>query len=167
MVSAGQMGHEARPAPRVVIVVGRSAQAGTVYRVEAPDRVLRMFGLLTAARDELDLANLPPEARARLQRLLEIVRAELDRSVSPALADELHRLVFPDEKEPSAAQLRLEYASLLGWASGLVVGMLDLFPKSVFPMSGQNQPAGSQADGSGPRRLPTIALGYPALVDTD
>jgi Bacterial proteasome activator len=116
------------PAPRVVIVVGRSAEAGTAYRVEAPDRVLRMFGLLTAARDELDLTALPPAGRVRVQRLLDSVRAELDRSVSPALADELHHLASFGEGEQSAAELRLAYASLLGWASGLVVAMLDLLP---------------------------------------
>jgi Bacterial proteasome activator len=122
------------PAPRVVIVVGRSARAGTVYRVEAPDRVLRMFGMLTAARDELDLTALPPRGRVRVQQLLEGVRAELDRSVSPALSDELHSLVFATQAEPSADELRLEYASLLGWASGLVVAMLDQLPMPAAPV---------------------------------
>ena len=100
----------------------------------------------------------------RLQRLLDVVRAELDRSVSPALADELHRLVFPGDEEPSAAQLRMEYASLLGWASGLVVAMLDQLAEAVLPMSGQNRRR-VIADGPGPAgcRLPWV----PALVDTD
>lgn len=127
MVNAGQCAserHEVGPAPRVVIMVGRPGCAGA-YRVEAPDRVLRMFGLLTAARDELDLVTLTPEARARVQRLLDVVRAELERSVSPALARELDNFVHRGEPEPSAAALRVQYASLLGWANGLVVAMLD------------------------------------------
>jgi hypothetical protein len=159
MVDAGQrakLRRQVRPAPRVVIVVGPSAHAGRAYRVDAPDRVLRMFELLTAARDELDLAALAARDRARIQRLLDVVRAEIERSVSPALADELRNLVCVGERVPNAspaapaaplnaapdaargasrdvppgaapdaAQLRMEYASLLGWVSGLVVAMLD------------------------------------------
>ena len=52
--------------------------AGDACRVEAPDRVLRRYGLLEAARDELDLTTIPPQDRARVQRLLEAVRAELE-----------------------------------------------------------------------------------------
>ncbi len=148
MVSAAQ--HRAPqpapgPAPRVAIVVGRAGHAGLVYRVESPDRVLRMFGLLTAARDELDLTAMPPQGLARVQRLLGNVRAELDRSVSPALADELRNLVFLSSDEPSASELRLEYASLLGWASGLVVAMLDALPMSILPVCGT--PAAVTAQG--------------------
>lgn len=118
------------PTPRVVIVVGRPTREGEAYRVEAPDRVLRMFGMLTAARDELDLLSPPPASRARIQRLLEVVRAELERSVSDPLAEELRRLMCrseaaPGAAAPGAADLRIEYASLLGWSSGLVVAMLD------------------------------------------
>jgi len=115
---------EARPARRAVIVVGRSARTGANYRVEAPDRVLRMFAMLTATRGELDLAAVPPGGRARIHRLLETARAELKRSVSPALARELTDLV-PLAADPGPAELRVEYAGLLGWTSGLVVAMLD------------------------------------------
>ena len=45
--------------------------------------------------------------------------------LSPALADELRRLVRPDgPAPPTSAELRLEYGSLLGWTGGLVVGMV-------------------------------------------
>ena len=126
MVRAGQQVSErGRDGPPMVIVLDDATRAEMGYRVEAPDRVLRMYGLLAAARDELDLATVPPEGRARLQRLLEVVSAELERSVSPALADELHKLVRRGEGRPGAAELRIEYAGILGWASGLVVAMLD------------------------------------------
>lgn len=128
MGSTGQSAGSHRPAgpmPRVVIVVGQPTRDGETYRVEAPDRVLRMFGMLTAARDELDLLSPLPASRARIQRLLDVVRAELERSVSDALAEELRRLVCRSDGVPGAADLRIEYASLLGWASGLVVAMLD------------------------------------------
>jgi Bacterial proteasome activator len=108
-----------------MVIVFDAARAEVAYCVDAPDRVLRMYGLLAAARDELDLTTLPPEGRARVQRLLEVVSAELERSVSPALADELHNLVRRGEARPGAAELRIEYAGILGWASGLVVAMLE------------------------------------------
>jgi hypothetical protein len=60
-------------------------------------------------RDELDLTAVPPQDRARLQRLLEAVSAELERSVSPALADGLHEPVRLGEAVPGAAELRTEY----------------------------------------------------------
>ena len=104
MVDAGQRAKQrrhVRPAPRVVIVVGPPARAGRTYRVHAPDRVLRMFELLTAARDELDLAALAAQDRARIQRLLDVVRAEIERSVSPALADELRNLVRAGSGRPA------------------------------------------------------------------
>ena len=108
-----------------MVIVLDATRADKAYRVEAPDRVLRMYGMLAAARDELDLATVPPDVRARLQRLLEVVSAELERSVSPALADELHNLVRRGEAQPGEAELRIEYAGILGWASGLVVAMLE------------------------------------------
>ena len=129
MVSTGpQATGRRRMRPRVVIVLD-APQAGDAHRVEAPDRILRIYGLLEA-RDELDLTTVPPQDRARAQRLLEAVSAEPERSVSPAVADELHKLVRHEEARheeavPSAAELRIGYSSLLGWASGLVAAMLD------------------------------------------
>ena len=125
MVRVGQQVTERARVGAPMVIVLDATRAGMVYRVEAPDRVLRMYGLLAAAGDELDLATVPPAGRARLQRLLEVVSAELERSVSPALADELHNLVRRGEVRPGAAELRIEYAGILGWTSGLVVAMLE------------------------------------------
>lgn len=113
------------PPPRVVIEVGRSARSGEPYRVEAPDRILRIFGLLSEARSELDLTAIPPQTRERLQRMLDAVSVEIERSVSPPLAREFHTLIRCGRAADGTAALRIEYASLLGWASGLVVAMLD------------------------------------------
>jgi Bacterial proteasome activator len=127
MASAGQ--RPARlagtmPMPRVVVVLGRTAPGGKAYRVESPDRVLRMWALLNEAGGELHAQALPPQSLARIQRLLKAVRAELERSVSPALAGELRHLLDFGGAEPDAAGVRIEYASLLGWVGGLVIGML-------------------------------------------
>jgi hypothetical protein len=131
MVEADQQAEEngeAWPSPRVVIEVGRSARSGQTYRVEAPDRILRVFGLLTEARNELNLIALPAESQARLRRLLQAVSAEIERSISPPLAEEFRNLIHCCQGDPGPAELRIEYASLLGWASGLVAAMLDQLP---------------------------------------
>jgi hypothetical protein len=116
---------ESGPAPRVVVALGRPDREGRKYKVESPDRVLRMLGLLTEAADELRLVSLPPQSLFRLRRLLKAASAEIERSVSPALADELHHLLGNGETEPDAAELRVELVALLGWVSGLAIGMLS------------------------------------------
>jgi hypothetical protein len=81
------------PEPHVVVELARPARGGIAYRIEAPDRVLRMWFLLNALGEERQLGSLPPRPQARVQRLLRDVRDELERSVSPALAGELHHLL--------------------------------------------------------------------------
>lgn len=95
-------------------------------RVEASDRVLRMWTLLNTAGDELHQAKLSPGATTRLERQLRAVTTELERSVSPVLADELHHLIGQGQNaSPTLAELRVGYASVLGWTGGLVIAMLD------------------------------------------
>jgi hypothetical protein len=79
--------------PCLAVIMGREADASRVCRVDAPDRVLRIWAMLTSASDELHQANLRPGTVGRLQRQLDALIAELERSLSPALAGELHRLI--------------------------------------------------------------------------
>jgi hypothetical protein len=81
--------------------------------------------MLASANVELHEASLRPEAVPRLQRQLDALIAELDRSLSPALAGELHHLVGRTAgSELTADELRVEYATLLSWTIGLVIGIL-------------------------------------------
>ncbi len=112
--------------PRLAVVIGGSADGGRICRVDSPDRLLRIWALLNTADDELHQVSLPPGAMARLQRQFDAFVAELERSLSPALAGELRHLVGRTEAAaPTADELRLEYVSLLGWTGGLVVAMLS------------------------------------------
>ena len=124
---------EAVSAPCLAVVIGRSADASRICRVDAPDRVLRIWAMLSSANEELRQsingelrqASLRPEARARLQRQLGAFTAELERSLSPALAGELHRIIDRDkDTELTADELRVEYATLLAWTIGLVIEIL-------------------------------------------
>ena len=111
--------------PRLAVIMDRPAVAGRVCRVDAPDRVLRIWALLTSANVELHQANLRPEAVLRLQRQLDALIAELERSLSPALVGELHHLVGPKPGPGlTADELRVEYATVLSWTIGLVIGIL-------------------------------------------
>jgi hypothetical protein len=134
--AAGQAGSEA--VPRVAVAVGTAGPQGTTYQVESPDRLLRMLALLTEADDELREVDLPPQALTRIQRQLAAVSAEIERSVSPALADELHRLLGDRPAEPGLREVRIEYVALLGWVSGLVIGMFS----QLEAARNDQQPAG-------------------------
>jgi Protein of unknown function (DUF2587) len=120
-----QPGGQVVTAPRLAVVLGRPADASRIYRVDAPGRVLRIWALLHHGDDELHQVSLPPGAEARLQRQLDDLTGELEESVSPVLARELRHLIAPGKATvPTADELRVEYASLLGWIGALVVEML-------------------------------------------
>jgi Protein of unknown function (DUF2587) len=133
---------------RLAVTMGRAADASRVCRVDAPDRVLRIWEMLATATDELHQASLRPAEVARMQRQLEAFTAELERSLSPALAGELHRLLDrKDGAEPTADELRVEYASLLAWTVGLVIGILtqlDVASAKTVRAASSPQPAASR-----------------------
>jgi hypothetical protein len=85
---------------------------------------------------------------ARLQRQLDALTAELERSLSPALAAELHRLVGREAgPELTADELRVEYASLLSWTIGLVIGILtelEVASTKTLRAASRPQPATSR-----------------------
>jgi hypothetical protein len=117
-------GGAAPPARRFVAIVGESAHGGSAFRVEEPDRLLRVWSLLQATCEQVDSATLPPEGIPGLQRQLQTIRGELERAVSPPLAAELRRILPSHDAAPSAGALRIECAILLSWAGSLVVQTL-------------------------------------------
>jgi proteasome activator-like protein len=124
--TAQQQAGQRTAVSRLAVVLDGPTAVPPTCRVEAADRVLRVWALLSAAHEELHQVMLPPGAVARLQRQLEVVRSELEQSVSPALADELSRLLrLPGATPATADELRTQYAGLLGWVSGVVLGMLS------------------------------------------
>jgi hypothetical protein len=112
------------PSTPVVVLLGGPAGARRACRVEAPARLLRLWFVLNAADHELHQVKLPPQAAPRLQHLLETVRADLERSVSPALAGELRHLTNWPAGPHGLDELRVESVSLLAWTGELVLAML-------------------------------------------
>jgi hypothetical protein len=123
---AGRPGGSARPtpAPRIVVGVGPATGTETAYRVESPDLLLRLWGLLNAAGEDMRPQDLPPQTLAHVQELLTAVETDIERAVSPALAAELRRVLGTRPPGADAASVRIEYAALLGWLGGLVIEML-------------------------------------------
>lgn len=112
------------PARRFVVIVGEPSDGGSAFRIEEPDRLLRVWALLRASGEQLDSATLPPEGIPGLQRQLQAIRSELERAVSPPLAAELRRILPSHDAIPSAGALRIECAVLLSWVGSLVVQTL-------------------------------------------
>ncbi len=109
---------------RFVVIVGDPADGGSASRVENPARLLRVWSLLRATREQLDSATLPPGGRPGLQRQLQSIRRELESALSPPLVAELRRILPSHDATPSAGALRIESAVLESWVSSLVVQML-------------------------------------------
>jgi len=112
------------PARRFVVIVGEPADGGSQFRIEEPDRLLRVWSLLQATSEQLEGTTLPPEGIPGLQRQLQAIHSELERAVSPALAAELRRILPSHDSVPSAGALRIECAVLLSWIGSLVVQTL-------------------------------------------
>lgn len=110
-----------------VVIVGDPGGGGSAFRVENPARLLRVWSVLRATREQLDSAALPPGGMPGLQRQLRSLRRQLELAVSPPLAAELRRILPPHAATPSAGALRIESAVLESWADSLVVQMLAVF----------------------------------------
>lgn len=113
-------------APRLTVEVDTAGEARQAWRVAETDQVLRMRVLISAAESELRQVNLPPGASARLECQLDAITAELERSLSPALAGELRRLVGHARggSQATPRNLQVQYACLAGWIDGLIIGVL-------------------------------------------
>ncbi len=123
----------ATPPRRFVVIVGDPADDGSAFRIEDPARLLRVWSLLRATREQLEGATLPPGGMPGLQRQLQRIRRELELAVSPPLAAELRRILPAHDATPSAGALRIESAALESWVGSLVVRMLGVFVAAHEP----------------------------------
>lgn len=114
----------AAPVQRFVVIVGEPADGGSAFRVEDPDRLLRVWAMLEAMLGQLEGATLPPDVMPALQRQLQLIRHEFEQAVSPPVAAELARILPPRDAAPGPGVLRIECAALASWIGGLVTRML-------------------------------------------
>jgi len=109
---------------RLAVIIGKPADDGSACRIEAPDRLLRVWSLLQATYEQSDWAALPPGSVPALQRQLQAIRRELEQAVPPPLAAELRRILLAQDAAPSVVGLRIECAVLLSWSGSLVSEIL-------------------------------------------
>jgi hypothetical protein len=132
--STQRVGQPAEPRPRLAVIIGGEPGQMSECRIDDPDQVMRAWSMLNASDQELHQVSLPAGAEPRLGRQLHTLAAELERSLSPALTAELQRLLGPGRaEEMTPAELRVEYAGVLGWTGGLIIAILAQLEKASAP----------------------------------
>jgi len=94
-------------------------------QVHDPAKVVRITRMAMELHDELRGAPLDEAGRLRLRAIHDATVRELASTLSPHLAAEFRRLVASatDDAAPSAAELRVAQAQLVGWLEGLLRDM--------------------------------------------
>jgi hypothetical protein len=119
------------PAAQNVVVVRPGERAEVPARgeepgeaVQHPAKVMRIAAMARQLLEEVRQAPLDEASRTRLRDIYEGSIKELAEVLSPDLRDELERLSLPfDQEAPSAAELRVAHAQLVGWLEGLFHGI--------------------------------------------
>ena len=132
--------------------------------IEHPAKVMRVGTMMRQLLEEVRLATLDEPSRDRLREIYATSVAELGTALSSDLREELGRLALPfaEDGAPSADELRIAQAQLVGWLEGLIQGIqATLFAQQ---MAAQQQLAGMRrgelepGDGPGPDVRPGTYL---------
>ena len=93
--------------------------------IDHPAKVMRIGTMLKQLLAEARSTDLDEASRQRLREIYETSVSEVGSALSPDLREELTRLASPfDQAEaPSAAELQMAKAQLVGWLEGLIQGM--------------------------------------------
>lgn len=92
--------------------------------IDHPTKVMRIGTMMKQLLEELRSSELDEPSRDRLRDIYDTSIAELGSALSSDLRDELGRLALPFSEElPSAAELQIAKAQLVGWLEGLVQGI--------------------------------------------
>jgi hypothetical protein len=123
--------------------------------IEQPAKVMRVGTMMKQLLEEVRAASLDEASRDRLKAIYETSVSELGSALSDDLRGELRRLALPfnEDGAPSADELRVAHAQLVGWLEGLVQGIqATLFAQQ---MAAQQQLAGMRRAELGPGQAPT------------
>lgn len=96
-----------------------------VETIDHPAKVMRIGTMLKQLIAEVRSTDLDEASRSRLREIYETSVGEVGSALSPDLREELTRLASPFEQAepPSAVELRIAKAQLVGWLEGLIQGM--------------------------------------------
>lgn len=123
--------------------------------VNEPMRLVRVGSMLEAMRAELREMDPDEVGRERLVEVYQSARQKLAETLSGPLAEELDTMVPALEDDPTAGEVRVAHAQLLGWLQGLLQGIQAAIAyqqqTSMQELAGMQQPGGDgdQRAGSG------------------
>jgi hypothetical protein len=147
---------ESEPEPDVLVpaLVREVDDDGTPREsVESPGKVMRIGSMIKQLLEEVRSTELDEPSRERLREIYDTTITELSGSLSPDLQEELGRLALPFEPDtaPTAAELRIAKAQLVGWLEGLFHGIqATLFAQQMAARQQLEQMRGQLGPG-GPR----------------
>ena len=106
-------------------VVAAEDDDGPKEAVESPGKVMRIGSMIKQLLEEVRQTELDEPSRERLREIYDTSISELSESLSPDLQEELARLALPFEPDtaPTASELRIAKAQLVGWLEGLFHGI--------------------------------------------
>lgn len=125
--------------------------------VEEPAKVMRIGMMIKQLLEEVREADLDDASRGRLREIHASTLRELESALAPELREELGRLIepFSAEEPPSAGELRIAQAQLVGWLEGLFHGIQtalvaqQMAAKVQLEQMRRGLPAGSGAGAAG------------------
>ena len=108
-----------------VEVVEQTIEEEIDETIDHPAKVMRIGTMLKQLLEELRASELDIPSRERLRYIYDTSVSELSGALSEDLAAELGRLALPFDggETPTAAELQIAKAQLVGWLEGLVQGM--------------------------------------------
>ncbi len=118
--------------------------------IDHPAKVMRIGTMLKQLLAEVRSTELDEASRQRLREIYETSVSEIGAALSPDLREELNRLASPFEQAetPSAGELQVAKAQLVGWLEGLIQGMKAMLlaqqmtaQQQLQLMRGELQPA--------------------------
>lgn len=112
-------------APDMIDVAGGEGDDEINETIDHPAKVMRIGTMLKQLLAEVRSTDLDEASRQRLREIYETSVGEVGSALSPDLREELARLASPfDQPEPpSAMELQIAKAQLVGWLEGLIQGM--------------------------------------------
>ena len=123
--------------------------------ISHPAKVMRVGTMMKQLLEEVRTATLDEPSRERLREIYETSVRELGAALSPDLREELARLSLPfdsgDKSPPTAAELRIAQAQLVGWLEGLIQGIqATLFAQQMAAQQQLANMRGQIGPGGGP-----------------
>lgn len=126
--------------------------------IDHPAKVMRIGSMLKQLLEELRSMDLDEPSRERLRAIYETSIREVGAALSEDLREELNRIALPfgENETPTASELHIAKAQLVGWLEGLVQGMQAMLFAQQMAARQQLQSMRGQLDAGSARSSASI-----------